>query len=401
MKTTKGSRRAPRAATCLLTFAVALMSADAFAQSTRLPFALPDESPATGLLADPEVGKTLRDVEANPPAISRGLGNDRTEKLFAARCRSVVFIIQRHIKDGRRTLGTGTGSIVSIDGHVLTAAHVVEGASEVAVGVFPSCKPGARPELFPAKIVRTDPGKDLALLRLTKLPSDISIMPIGKLDEVRTGTAVMMIGHPRQLLMSLSQGMVSAIRPDFNFGSRESPRRATVIQTDGALNPGNSGGPMLSASGNLVGVNSFILGKTSAGLNFAVSVTDVRDFLAGKSSRTTVARAAPAPRKPTPAKSACKPKELREWRKDKSTVKAFDYNCTGKTNAILIIPDDPKKRSTLGLDRNGDAKPDVIYVLDKKGKPLLSNWDDNFDGKYDYRGAHTNGDWAPYKKTPL
>jgi len=146
---------------------------------------LPSSNPLGGPMSDATLGQTMMQVEAEPPVKTRGAGGDRLERLFAARCRSVVFIAHKVKVDGKEQIGTGTGSIVSIDGHILTAAHVVKGSKMVAVGIFPSCKPGAQPEFFPAKVVKYEPNRDLALLQLTKLPSDIAIMPIGKLDGMK------------------------------------------------------------------------------------------------------------------------------------------------------------------------------------------------------------------------
>lgn len=370
------------------------------AQSQSL--ALPPSDALTGPLTDSDVGRQILQVEVDSPVSGRGAGGAAMEQLFAARCRSVVFIASRHAQAGDPSaLNTGTGSIVSADGLVLTAAHVVDGNQTVAVGVFPSCQPGAQPELFPARVVRTDPRTDLALLRLLKKPAELVVMPLGRLDEIRTGSNVVMIGHPRNLLMSMSLGLVSAVRPDFNFSApRQPPRRATVIQTDGALNPGNSGGPMMSTAGHLVGVNSFILGQTSAGLNFAVSVTDVRAFLASPTQAPDAAARPPAP-PASKAGRACVAKTLKEWREGAARYKLLDLNCKGKGTAILMTPDDRSQLGLLSIDRNGDSQVDVRFHLNAAGNPVGSEWDDDFDGVFDFRGKHLHGEWEPASKIRL
>ncbi|MDH4285694.1 MAG: serine protease [Gallionellaceae bacterium] len=345
-------------------------------------------------MANAKVGETFLRAEADPPEITRGSG---LEGLFAARCRSVVLVVNlQGSGDGTKVMRTGTGSIVTMDGHILTASHVIEGNAAVAVGVFPNCKPGATPDFYAVDVVRNDTATDLALLQFRQLPSDMSIMPLGSLEEIRTGSPVVIIGHPRGLLMSLSQGTVSAIRPDFSWSNQN---RATVIQTDGAINPGNSGGPMMSADGNLIGVNSFIVGKASAGLNFAVSVTDARNFLAGK----TAAPARTASYESNSEASSCKPKVLKEWRsKDgQATMRAVDTECKGKIDFVLIDFDDKNKPRILAHDRNDDGEIDLYYTLDKNNKPEESLWDDNFDGKFEYKGYHVNGSWEPSRKARL
>ncbi len=358
---------------------------------------LPSSNPLTGPMSDAALGQIMMQVEAEPPVKTRGAGGNKLERLFAARCRSVVFIAHKVDTNGKKGTYTGTGSIVSMDGHILTAEHVISGSKMVAVGIFPSCKPGTQPEYFAAKVVKADSSRDLALLQLIKLPSDISIMPIGKLDEVRTGSSVVLIGHPHNLFMSLSQGTVSAIRPNYKFTRN---RQATVIQTDGALNPGNSGGPMMSDDGNLIGVNSFMKGQASAGLNFAVAVSDVRSFIATKSTRPkSIAKASVVKQKLK--KSSCKPKPLKKWKKDKVKFTLFDFNCSGKGDAILAIPDDKTKSPFMAFDRNNDKKPDAIISLNRQGQPQTSEWDDDFDGKIDYRGEHNNGEWQPSRRIRL
>ncbi len=355
---------------------------------------LPSVNPLTGPMSDAVLGQIMMQVEAEPPVKTRGAGGNKLERLFAARCRSVVFIAHKVKINGKEGTYTGTGSIVSMDGHILTAEHVISGSKMVAVGIFPSCKPGTQPEYFAAKVVKSDSSHDLALLQLIKLPSDISIMPIGKLDEVRTGSSVVLIGHPHNLFMSLSQGTVSAIRPNYKFTRN---RQATVIQTDGALNPGNSGGPMMSDDGNLIGVNSFMKGQASAGLNFAVAVSDVRSFIAAKSTRSkSIAKASVVKQK-----SSCKPKPLKKWKKDQVKFTLFDFNCSGKGDAILAIPDDKTKNPFMAFDRNNDKKPDAIISLNRQGQPQTSEWDDDFDGKIDYRGEHSNGEWQPSRRVRL
>lgn len=358
--------------------------------------AVPFNIAVGGALADTRIASALAGVELDPPVTTRGAGAG-LEQVFEARCRSVVYIIAVRGEGKEQAGGTGTGAIVTPEGHILTAAHVIEGADQIGVGVFPTCAPGAKPDLFRASLVRIDQVADLALLKLDKLPQKLSIMPLGSLNTVRTGSQVVIIGHPKSLLMSMSTGVVSAIRPSFVF-SEDGKQRATVIQTDGALNPGNSGGPMMTPKGELIGVNSFILGKASAGLNFAVSVNDVRAMLSRSSDRylpTTVAKT----EQKSPAKEAeCKPKVLKEWTEDNAKRTLLDVGCKGKGNAIIVEPQTPGAKPYFLMDRNGDGKADVIYHLDAQGNPEYSEWDDDYDGTIDFRAEHANGEWEPKSK---
>src|SRR4029077_3739414 len=118
-------------------------------------------------------------------------------------------------------------------------------------------------------------------------------------------------------------------------------------------NPGNSGGPLLSDSGSLIGVNSFK--AAGEGLNFAVSVDEVKKFLARPESRVA--------QKSRDDKAAnCTPKELSQFRnkENNATIISYDLFCTGKDTGERVIPDDQTQAIFLRMDRNGDGRADVI-----------------------------------------
>jgi serine protease Do len=156
--------------------------------------------------------------------------------------------------------GLGSGFIVSRDGVVLTNAHVVSGASEVTV------KLTDRRE-FPAKVLGSDPITDVAVLKIDA--KDLPTVRLGNPADLRAGDWVLAIGSPFGFDNSVTAGVVSA-------KGRALPGDGYVpfIQTDVAVNPGNSGGPLFSAAGEVVGINSQILSETGGyqGLSFAVPI---------------------------------------------------------------------------------------------------------------------------------
>jgi putative serine protease PepD len=173
-------------------------------------------------------------------------------------------------QDSGSTGGTATGSgfVVSADGYVVTNDHVIDGASSVKVKI------GDGKELT-AKVVGTDPSTDLALL---KVSTSTTLKPLTLADSssVQVGAATYAIGNPYGLDRTLTTGVVSALHR-----SIESPNGYAingVLQTDAALNPGNSGGPLLDASGHVIGVNSQIASSSTSdgstggntGVGFAV-----------------------------------------------------------------------------------------------------------------------------------
>ena len=162
--------------------------------------------------------------------------------------------------DDRPVRGHGSGFIVSADGLILTNAHVVRGAKEVTV------KLNDRRE-FQAKVLGADAKTDVAVLKIeaTKLP----VLPIGSTSELKVGQSVIAIGSPFGFDNTLTAGVVSA-------KGRTLPDGAYVpfIQTDVAVNPGNSGGPLLNARGEVVGINSQIYSRSGGyqGLSFAIPI---------------------------------------------------------------------------------------------------------------------------------
>jgi serine protease Do len=156
--------------------------------------------------------------------------------------------------------GVGSGFIVSADGYILTNAHVVDGAKVVDV------KLTDRRE-FIAKVIGTDPKSDVALIKIDA--KDLPVVKIGRAKDVKPGQWVVAMGSPFGFENSVTAGIVSA-------KSRSLPGDGYVpfIQTDVAVNPGNSGGPLFDMEGNVIGINSQIYSQTGGymGLSFAIPI---------------------------------------------------------------------------------------------------------------------------------
>ena len=156
--------------------------------------------------------------------------------------------------------GEGSGFILSADGYVLTNAHVVDGASEVLVTLVDKRE-------FKAKIIGTDERTDVALLKIEA--SGLPAVKIGDVSKLRVGEWVLAIGSPFGLDSTVTAGIVSAKQ-------RETGSDIAFIQTDVAVNPGNSGGPLISTRGEVVGVNSQILSPVGSyiGISFAIPIDE-------------------------------------------------------------------------------------------------------------------------------
>ena len=169
----------------------------------------------------------------------------------------------------------GSGFVIDKTGHIVTNYHVVDGADEVTVSF-------SNRDTVKADVVGTDPSTDLAVLRVETSASALTPLPLGDSDKVEVGDAVVAIGNPFGLDRTVTSGIVSAVQRLIT-----APNRFTidhVIQTDAAINHGNSGGPLLNSRGQVIGVNSQIeTGDTATGnvgIGFSVPSNTVKDVVA-------------------------------------------------------------------------------------------------------------------------
>lgn len=178
--------------------------------------------------------------------------------------------------------GTGSGFVIDDKGHIVTNAHVVNGADKITVSF------GTEATDVPAKLIGADSSSDIAVIKVDPDSRalrglDLKPVPFGDSSRLQVGDPVLAIGNPFGLDRTLTTGVVSALQreiPALNEGFEITD----VIQTDAAVNPGNSGGPLLDAQGRVIGVNSQIQSRTGsfAGIAFAVpsgTVQDVADEL--------------------------------------------------------------------------------------------------------------------------
>lgn len=170
----------------------------------------------------------------------------------------------------REQQGSGSGVIIRSDGYIVTNNHVVDGASKVEVTLNNN-------KTYPATVVGTDPATDVAILKIdaTGLP----VVPFGDSDKLRLGQWVIAIGSPYDLRSTITAGIVSAKGRQMQHGPGESQFKIeSFIQTDAAVNPGNSGGALVNQKGELVGVNTAIVSQTGSftGYSFAVPSNIVR-----------------------------------------------------------------------------------------------------------------------------
>lgn len=162
--------------------------------------------------------------------------------------------------------GSGSGSVIDQEGHILTNHHVIEGAQKVAVSF------GGQKN-YAATVIGRDPDTDLAVIKLLERPKDpLTVVPLGDSDRLEVGQKVLAIGNPFGLDRTLTTGVISGLQRPIR--ARNGIPIEGAIQTDASINPGNSGGPLLDSHGRMIGINSQILSPSgaSAGVGFAVPV---------------------------------------------------------------------------------------------------------------------------------
>jgi len=160
----------------------------------------------------------------------------------------------------RTDIGQGTGFIISSEGYVVTNAHVIERAKAAGIITYDG-------ELHQVELIGKNEYMDIALL---KISGDYDMLELADSDDVQIGEKVIAIGNPLGLQFSVSEGIVSGVhRPGLN-------EMEVYIQTDAALNPGNSGGPLINKEGEVIGINNFKIGGTE-GMGFALESNSIEE----------------------------------------------------------------------------------------------------------------------------
>jgi serine protease Do len=172
---------------------------------------------------------------------------------------------------------SGSGVIVSSDGYIVTNNHVIDAARDIAVSLFNN-------RVYKAKLIGTDPATDLALIKINE--TNLAVADLGNSDDAKVGDWVLAVGNPFNLASTVTAGIISAKARNIHI-LRDNSAVESFIQTDAAVNPGNSGGALVNLKGELIGINTAIATPTGtfAGYSFAVPsnivkkvVKDLREY---------------------------------------------------------------------------------------------------------------------------
>jgi serine protease Do len=182
-------------------------------------------------------------------------------------------------------MASGSGAIISEDGYIVTNNHVVEGADDITVTL-------TNKKSFKAKVIASDPSSDLAVIKIDA--KGLPFLLYGNSDEAKVGQWVLAVGYPLTLETTVTAGIISAKGRTLDINRRQSETPVeSFIQTDAAVNPGNSGGPLISLEGKLLGINSAIASPTGsyAGYSFTIPVNIVKKIVSDLIKFGTVQRA--------------------------------------------------------------------------------------------------------------
>jgi Do/DeqQ family serine protease len=180
---------------------------------------------------------------------------------------------------------SGSGVLITADGYIVTNNHVVNGADEINVTL-------TNKKTYKAKVIGTDASSDIAVIKIDA--SSLPYLVYGNSDEIKLGQWVLAIGYPLDMEVTITAGIISAKNRSININLRQSDRPVeSFLQTDAAVNQGNSGGALVNTSGELVGINSAIASPTGsyAGYSYAIPVNMVKKVVTDIVKYGTVQRA--------------------------------------------------------------------------------------------------------------
>ena len=215
---------------------------------------------------------------ADPKGTERPLTNEEQTNIsvYEQANPSVVNIDTRSVEVDRffgmqrEAEGTGSGAILDRDGHIITNFHVIDGADQIQITM-------ASNKSYPAVVVGGDKEQDIAVLKVDAPADELTPITLGSSDHLRVGQRVYVLGNPFGWDGTLSTGIVSSLNRD--LPSRVPGRMMqALIQTDAAMNPGNSGGPLVDSRGRVVGINTAII-QPAQGICFSIPINMAKHIL--------------------------------------------------------------------------------------------------------------------------
>ena len=315
------------------------------------------------------------------------------KNIFKSYVNSVVFLYNP--TEGKESLGAGF--LVDKSGVILTNWHVTKGSKEIYVWPLPEGGSVETDVLFKeidphfGAVLAENKSQDLALIKVNSLPSSVKLVELGNNSDIEIGDTVYAIGHPNGLPWNFTNGMVTQIRKNKKWiYDDKSEHIATVIQTQTPISPGNSGGPLFSEKGKIVGINTW--GAEGQNLNFAVAVDHAKEFIKQNPNLKNINPVGSLIKKDYPnAKTQDYNKNgvIDTWYVDENKngridLGFIDDNENGFVEGTLIDKDEDGIWEVLILDSDENGKTDQAYLDENAdGKPDVLAHDTDEDGKWD------------------
>ncbi len=314
------------------------------------------------------------------------------KQIYKSYSKSVFYLYNPDVK------AMGTGFLVDDSGLVLSNWHVAEKAINMFVWTLPEGGDKSvkflfeKQDYYMASVIATNKKQDLALIKVSGLPKTIKPVNLGSDDQVEVGDNVYAIGHPISYPWTFSSGMVSQVRENFEWDYDDTfTHTANVIQMQTPISTGNSGGPLFSSEGKVVGVNT--LGETQGqNINFAVAVNQVKQFIKDN----------PYVAKVNPLNAAMKkefPKAITQDYNNNGTIDTWyidtdnngkvdralvDDNEDGKVEAVLFDENENEVWESTKVDKDQNGTTDyILFDKDEDGKNDLVATDSDNDGTFD------------------
>ena len=317
--------------------------------------------------------------------------------IFKNHSKSVFFLLN---PEGNGVVGTGF--LVDKAGLVLSNWHVTEGATKIFVWTLPD--EGAlgmnilleKIDPYFGQVVAENKKKDLALIKVNGLPKDIKAVELGSNQDVKVGDTVYAIGHPKSLPWSFSFGMVNQKRLNHKWTYEDkSEHEATVIQMQTPISTGNSGGPLFSIVGNVIGINT-LMKSGGQNLNFAVAVDHVRKFIKDNPNVKKVNSIGAAIKKKYPKATP------QDYNKNGVIDTWYvDEDKNGKIDTAFIDDDEDGFIEGTLIDENENGVWELMILdTDKDGKANEAYIDEDEDKKSDVRAYDydQDGEWDKFEK---
>ena len=310
---------------------------------------------------------------------------------------SVVFLYNP--TEGKESLGAGF--LVDKSGVILTNWHVTNGAKNIYVWPLPAGGSVETNVLFKdinpyvGLVIAENKTRDLALIKVSGLDPSVKAVDLGNNADLEIGDTVYAIGHPNGLPWSFTNGMVTQIRKNKKWVyDDEFEHSATVIQTQTPISPGNSGGPLFSENGKIVGINTW--GAEGQNLNFAVAVDHAKQFIKGNPDIKSINTAEKRVKKTFPnaiSQDYNKNGIIDTW--------YIDTDKNGKIDLALVDDDEDGFIEGHLFDKNENGVFEYMELdTDKDGKINIGWFDRDEDKEYDVKGYDYNqdGEWDKIEK---